>query len=218
MKSIGNYNLFLFDFDGLLVNTEELHKVAYEEMLKRRGFTLAWNFATYATYAHKSTEALSNAVYDALPGLESDEPEWNVLRQEKVAIYSDLIDQKIALMPGVKEFLEKIKDKKKVVVTNSPKDQVMKIQEKIPELSVIDAWVTRDDYTNAKPAPDGYLHALTLFPHQKPIGFEDTEKGLNSLEAAGIEAVFIRPPNYPKTHTCKNTFSSFIDLLQSQDN
>ena len=213
MISIGEYELFLFDFDGLLVNTEELHKAAYDEMLKRRGFALAWDFAQYATVAHKSTEAFSSAVYAALPKLQEDEPDWNVLREEKVAIYGGMIEKKVALMPGVKEFLEAIEGKRKVVVTNSPGNQAMKIQKKIPELAAIDAWVTREDYKNAKPAPDGYLHALSLFPGKKAIAFEDTEKGLRAIEAAGIEPVLILPPNYPKTHPCKNTFSSFTELL-----
>ena len=40
MEWIHHYQLILFDLDGLLVNTEQLHYQAYKNMLQARGFSL----------------------------------------------------------------------------------------------------------------------------------------------------------------------------------
>ena len=217
MKKLLSYDLFLFDFDGLLVNTEDLHMHAYQEMLRRRGYTLDWNFKTYATHAHASTEILSRAVYDALPGLEKEESDWMKLREEKQALYTDAINNgEISLMPGVIELFDYLEGKSMAVVTNSPKKQVDIICDMLSSLKSISLWVTREEYKRAKPAPDGYLRAMTMAGTTNAVGFEDTEKGLQSLHAAKVEPVLIRPPTYPKVAKCVNTFESLLDLIAYQ--
>jgi len=211
------FDLFLFDFDGLLVNTELLHQKAYAEMLERRGYRLDWDFQTYAIYAHDSMEVLSKAIYTALPELKEEEPEWLVLREEKQAIYKGLIEgDDLELMPGVAEFLDATQGKARGVVTNSTKEHTLLIREKLPELNKISTWITRDDYKRPKPAPDGYLMGLELLGGKKAIGFEDSTKGIAALKQTPIEPVLILPPNYPRVENPPTTFSSFHELLHFQ--
>src|SRR3990172_6839619 len=47
MHWIYQFQLFLFDFDGLLVNTEDLHFAAYQKMCCDRGFELKWDFERF---------------------------------------------------------------------------------------------------------------------------------------------------------------------------
>lgn len=212
MKNIADYNLFLFDFDGLLVNTEEIHMRAYEEMLERRGYSLDWDFKKYAEYAHRSTKALADAVYTALPLLHKEEPNWETLREEKQAIYGTMIEAgKIELMPGVEAFLTAI-DKPKLVVTNSTNNQVMTIRRHLPFLEIMDGWFTRETYKRPKPAPDGYLAARKRYPGSRAIGFEDTEKGIRSLQSAGIDSVLVRPPYYPEVPLACPTVATFAEI------
>lgn len=214
MKNITDYDLYLFDFDGLLVNTEDIHMRAYEEMLKRRGLQLDWDFKTYAEYAHRSSQALADAVYGALPALKEQEPNWETLREEKQKIYGEMIEAgDIELMPGVSAFLESI-DKPKIVVTNSTNDQVTTIRHHLPSLGIMDGWFTREMYANPKPAPDGYLAALEKYPGAKAIGFEDTEKGIQSLQSAGIDSLLVRPPHYPEVPLDCPTISTFEEIHQ----
>jgi HAD superfamily hydrolase (TIGR01509 family) len=105
-------------------------------------------------------------------------------------------------MPGVAEVLEALaeKGKKRAVVTNSPKEQIDVIKEKLPLLKTIPLWITREDYREAKPAPDGYLKAMgeLMIPGDRVIGFEDTIKGLQALLAAGVTGVLV---SSNKTHS-----------------
>ncbi|MBS0655353.1 MAG: HAD hydrolase-like protein, partial [Verrucomicrobia bacterium] len=58
MDWISHYQLFLFDLDGLLVNTEETHYRAYARMCRDRGFTLPWDFPAYFRIAQSHSDAI----------------------------------------------------------------------------------------------------------------------------------------------------------------
>jgi HAD superfamily hydrolase (TIGR01509 family) len=55
--------------------------------------------------------------------------------------------------------------------------------------------VTADDVVNGKPAPDIFLEATRRIgvPPEHCCGFEDAELGLQSIRAAGMMAIDIRP-------------------------
>ncbi len=187
MNWIDPYNLVLFDFDGLLVNSEQLHYEAYKQMCARRGFTMAWGFHHYADIAHSSPEALYKALQEEFPGL-CEEGGWPACYEEKQHIYQELIsDGKMGLMPGVEILLEYLakKDVSRCVVTNSRRVQVEAISQAIPALRTIPHFLTREDYSARKPAPDGYLLAIERYGNDasRIIGFEDTLIGVQSLSA-----------------------------------
>ena len=219
---VDHFDLLCFDFDGLLVNTEDLHYDAYKMMLLKHGFTLPWSFQQYCLEAHLSTTILRNAVYSLFPELEQLEPSWETLRQEKQQIYQNLIQHhRIKLMPGVSELLTKLEkgQKKCCVVTNSTQAQIDEIRTILPELNKIKHWISREHYTNAKPKPDGYLKALDMLaePTDNVVGFEDTMKGVNSLRGAKIPAVLIRPITYPPLTITDTTpmFQSFLEIEEA---
>ncbi len=217
---IRNYQLFLFDFDGLLVNTEELHFAAYREMCKRRGFELKWTLDRFFAAAHFDANGLKNAIYAEFPKLQSLEPKWEVLYAEKKQAYMELLQAgKLALMPGVEPLLKELHRKKvkQCVVTNSTKEQVESIKELLPELASIPHWITREYYANPKPDPECYQKALSEYadPHERAIGFEDSLRGFQALVGAGVKGVLIAPLSHPQMKMLpKNTlhFSSFSEI------
>lgn len=190
------YDLFLFDLDGLLVDTEALHYKAYQKMCLDRGLTLSWDFKTYCSKAHVGSEFLKKGVYEELPELYRQEPNWGVLHAEKQkAFLSVLAKEGVALMPGVEKVLRFLfsHQKKCCVVTHSPSALTEEIKKAHSVLSSIPHWVTREMYENPKPSPDAYQMALKLHSSScdQVIGFEDTLRGFNALTAAGIEAIVI---------------------------
>lgn len=217
---VEDFGLICFDFDGLLVNTEELHYLAYKQMLSKYGFDLPWDFEAYCTEAHISTEFLRSAIYTLFPRLKELQPNWDVLRQEKNRLYANFIEShQLKLMDGVEELLAKLGSSPKLktcVVTNSTKEQTDQIRSLLPELNQIPHWITREQYERAKPAPDGYLKALQLLesPKDAALGFEDTMKGANALIAAGISPVLIWPKNYPPKQGNESIllFHSFFEV------
>lgn len=224
MDWLSSFDFFFFDFDGLLVNTEELHWRAYEEMCTLYGCHLGWDFATYCTYGHHSTEALRDAVYAKLPELKAQEPNWEALRQKKIAIYERLLGSKgVKLMPGAEEILSYITEREisSCVVTNSPNRHLDLIKTEIPLLTKIPYWIGRNDYEFPKPHPQGYLKGIEKYASRskKMIGFEDTVKGLRSLEQTPIFPVLISDLDHGGLKEINETtlrFPSFYEVLAYQ--
>lgn len=196
MQWILQFQLYLFDLDGLLVNTEELHYKAYKRMLHDRGYHLLWDFPKYFSIAQQDAEAPKRYIYAEFPELLASEPDWSVLYAEKKKAYADLLETESApLMPGVEELLLTLEanNKKLCVVTHSARSFVDALCRKNPLLSTIPYWISREDYSLPKPAPDGYLTAIQRYaaPGDKIIGFEDSSRGLRSLMATPAIPILI---------------------------
>ncbi len=211
-------NLVLFDFDGLLVNTEKLHQLAYEEAFLKWKCPLDIDFYAYAALAHHASgTGLKDYLYKQYPSLIG---KWDEIRNDKLSIYSRLIETKVELMPFVPEFLLYLEKNKipSCVVTNSRRKDIEAIRAHLKILEKIPHWITRENYQKPKPDPDGYLTALKLFPNipkSEAIGFEDTLKGIESLKAANINAILICDPNHPQLKDAKGVkyLSSFQPLI-----
>lgn len=224
MDSLANYQFFLFDFDGLLVNSEHLHYKAYQKMLESFGLELRCTFLEFAAIAHVSSEGLRLYLQENYPQIKTKT--WTECYELKQKYYQELLNEgRIQLMPGVEEVLNWVLagNKQTAVVTNSRQAQVDLICEQLPLLQAIPLWITREDYNRPKPAPDGYLEALRLMdaPVNECIGFEDTLRGSKSLIEAKIKAILICDPHHPQMSdplaASLPHFNSFHALLEAEN-
>lgn len=203
MHRINDYQLFLFDFDGLLVNTEEIHFLAYKKMCAAHGFELSWDFDRYCKAAHYHSDALRDQIYTTLPELKAQYPIWEVLYKQKKQAVIDLINEgAVHMMPGAAtllEMLEKAKIKR-CVVTHSPDELISAVRKKNPVLETIPHWITRENYTHPKPHPECYQIAIAKLaaPDDQVIGFEDTPRGLKALMGTKAQPFLICQANYPE--------------------
>lgn len=197
------FQLFLFDFDGVLVDTEPLHYQAYAQVFINRGIPWPFDFEQYCTVALGASQGVKKALYERLPDLD-----WDAIAAEKKQIYLELIKaQPLRLMPGVEDILQALQSQKRVscVVTNSYRHQVETIKEALPLLKLIPHWITREDYKDPKPSPDGYIKAIELFaptPDCSVIGFEDSLKGFQALSQTRARSVLICPAHRAHVSTC----------------
>lgn len=199
-KSSFAYEVVLFDFDGLLVDTEPLHYQAYMQMIGERGVFPSWDFARFCLEAHSKEQGVFVALEKEYPEMFGSGITRKVLYERKKEIYEDLLKtSSLSLMQGAEKCLEYVADHQilRAVVTNSPRRQIDWIKEKIPALKSIPLFITREDYKLAKPSPEGYLLAKERLGalHKKGIGFEDTRKGVEALLGAGLDAVWVGPTN-----------------------
>jgi beta-phosphoglucomutase len=224
MEWVEKYALFLFDLDGLLVNTEEIHYRAYKEMCKARGYTLPWSFKEYFNIAQQDAKAPERAIYAAFPSLYQEEPDWKVLYQEKKSWFLEILKNEPApLLEGVDEFLLWLeeKGKKRAVVTHSARELADLLRQQNPILQTIPNWFTREDYNLPKPSPDGYLKAIDtlLLPGEKCIGFEDSLRGMKALMATCAYPVYINSFDEATRHHFQKedvqVFRSFLDILHA---
>lgn len=229
MEWIYRFQLVLFDLDGLLVNTEELHYTAYKQMLSNRGFKLPWSFERYCHTAHYHSDKIASELYELFPDLHRQESTWDVLYDEKREIMIDLLNQKGAdLMPGAEALLNALAEAniKRCVVTHSPDALVKPIRQQHPVLDAIPFWITRGDYNSPKPDPECYQKAIMLhaLPGDKVVGFEDTPRGLTALMGTTAKPVLICSVGYPEIATFKaqgvqhfQTFNSISEDANALD-
>jgi len=199
MHWLRNFDLFLFDFDGLLVNTEAVHYQAYQRALAKEGYRLDWSYSEYAKVSQLDAASLRIAIYNIFPDLD---PDWDRIYKKKTEAYQDLLmEGSIQFMPGVEDLLQILEKEnvRRCVVTNSLLHQVDAIRLKLPLLNTIPNWVVRESYRLPKPDPDCYFTAIKMYgrPLDRMIGFEDSIRGWQALRATSALAVLICSKEQP---------------------
>jgi beta-phosphoglucomutase len=202
---LDHFQLFLFDMDGLLVNTEEIHFQAYKRALLKRRIALDWDFKKYCSLAHYTSDGVKKQVSAEYPQLQSSGC-WESIYADKTQAMLDLLHAgAIQPMPGVVDFLTKLENRSipRCVVTHSSDALVEIIRQKNPILNTIPFWITRRDYSKPKPDAECYLKAITTYanPHDNIVGFEDTPRGLQALMQTPAKAVLISEIPYPEIPT-----------------
>lgn len=193
MNTYKTYDLFLFDMDGTLVNTEYLHYKAYLHSFLHFDIPINISYEQYCSYAHFDDIKMKDyiAEHTIIP--------YSKIYSEKKNKFLDMIDNDLRMIDGAENLLNELfKNNVKIcIVSHSDRTIIDKILEKIPLLKEVDYIFTRDDYTHRKPHPECYLKALQKFPNCKnPIGFEDSYKGYVSLNQTNITPVFIGNEKY----------------------
>ena len=216
MDFVKDFDLFLFDFDGLLIDSEPLHFEAYIQTLAENGYEVSWSFSQYCNYALFESEGVKKATLNLFPSI--SEEEWYRMYAQKKDTFASLLEKKITLQPGVEDFLCQLNKENKtcVVVTNSPRAHIEIVKKKLPVLQTIPVWITREDYQKPKPHPEGYLKAIEMFPNKRAVGFEDSPKGIQSLLQTPAKSILISQQDaFVKVFDSEKVsiFSSFEDIL-----
>src|ERR1700733_4348656 len=137
MMNLQEYQLYLFDFDGLLVDTEQLHYAAYMEMSRQHGCPLDWDFSRFCREAHTKAMGFFDGLVKEYPDALEKGPSKQELYEEKKRIYVEMLqNSSLQLMDGVEALITALEAHqiKTAVVTNSPKAQIELIKKKLPIL------------------------------------------------------------------------------------
>lgn len=223
MRWIENFQLFLFDFDGLLVNTEQYHYLAYKKMMAQRGVDFTWDFNRYCQSGHYTIEKFRQDLFREFPELQKQDPTWEILYKEKQQVIQELFHERTPeLMQGVENLLQTLQNLSitHCVVTHSPDTLVTTLRKKHPILDKIPHWVTRHDYTHPKPHPECYELAISRYkkPNDRVIGFEDTPRGLYALLGTSATPILVTQVPYKEISDFKkrgiSVFSTLSEVIQ----
>jgi HAD superfamily hydrolase (TIGR01509 family) len=184
----------LFDFDGLLVDTETPSRLAYEELYREHGHKLPLEkWATLVGTIGAPFDPFAHL--EALVGQPLDREELIARRRAREFELIDLED----LRPGVEEYLAEAEQRglKTAVVSSSSRDWIEPILQRLDRLDHWDTIVTADgDPSRAKPQPTLYLEALTALGvgANEAIAFEDSPNGVRAAKRAGLVCVAVPNP------------------------
>jgi len=200
----------VFDFDGLMFNTEDIFEAAGRELLQRRGLDLSAELLSLMM-GRRPHEAFQIMV-DTL-AMEEPIPE---LLEESRDIFFELIPEMLAPMPGLHELLEHVEshDLPKGVATSSTRPYLEDLLSRHDLLERFHVTLTAEDVTHGKPHPEIYLAAasrLQIDPREMMV-LEDSEAGTNA--AAGADAVIV---SVPHQHSRSHDFSRAHYVAQRLD-
>lgn len=176
----------LFDFDGVIADSENYHVAAWQRTLVRMGWELSDEAAAVAVQMDDREFA---AELFARRGLaEADVDGWVRKKQELTV---EMIRLHPRVYPGVPELLHALKGRAKVaVVSTTWRENVEAFLQAAGLADAVAAVVAKEDVKALKPAPDGYLKALKKLKAaaSKAVVVEDSPRGLAAAEAAGVVA------------------------------
>lgn len=184
----------LFDFDGLLVDTESPSRLGWEELYREHGHELPLDeWATLVGTIGAPFDPFAHL--EALVGQPLDREELMSRRRAREFELIDLED----LRPGVEEYLNEAKARRlrTAVVSSSSRDWIERNLRRLDRLDHWDTIVAADgDASRAKPQPTLYLDALRELELRadEAVAFEDSPNGVRAAKDAGLYCVAVPNP------------------------
>ena len=186
------YDAVLFDFDGVLVDSEPVHYECWNQILAGFGLHLGWE-AWAANCIGVSDRAMLRRMSLRLdPPVDVDTLYATYPR--KNALFRQLMEERMPFFDGVEELFKSLTEYRLAVVTSSGRGEVEPILEKAGLHRFLRAAVYGGDMRNLKPAPDPYLLAVRLAGASRPLVVEDSDAGEASARAAGFDVLRVKSP------------------------
>ncbi|BCS35744.1 haloacid dehalogenase [Luteitalea sp. TBR-22] len=187
----------VFDFDGVLADSEPVHLQVFQVVLDRIGITLSAEeyYAQYLGYSDR--DAFVHVLRDR--GLSIGEAELEALIETKKELFPEAIGDH-ALYPGAAECVARVSAHVPVAIASGAlRHEIELILDRSglrPHFPII---VSAGETPRSKPAPDPYARAFELLrergaiaPGAQPsdvVAIEDSEWGLQSARGAGLRTM-----------------------------
>jgi len=186
------YEAILFDFDGVLVDSEPVHFECWQEILQTFDMHLDWE--TYRTHGIgvSDRDLMSMICKRAGRPLEVDRLLAEYPRKKE--LFRSRMLERQSFSGEVLELLPQLDAYQLAVVTSSGQSEVEPILRHAGIHGLFRAVVYGGDVKQLKPAPDPYLLAVHKLGVQTALVVEDSDAGEASARAAGLEVLRVRSP------------------------
>ncbi|SES89568.1 beta-phosphoglucomutase [Natronincola peptidivorans] len=187
---------YIFDLDGVIVDTAKYHYSAWKKLAHRLGFDFQEdeNERLKGVSRTRALEILLD-----IGGIKAINPEEKrALADLKNSWYQEYIlrMETSEILPGVLPFLRELRKRTIKIALGSASKNAVTILDKLNLMAYFDVIVDGNKVTKAKPDPEVFLLAaklLNLSP-EKCIVFEDAFSGIEAAKSAGMYAVGIGSP------------------------
>jgi HAD superfamily hydrolase (TIGR01509 family) len=201
MKSGRNAMLaaVVFDFDGIIVDTEPLHYKAFQEVLAPFGYGYSWDeyLRTYIGFDDRDAfrETFRVARRDLTP------EDLSRLIDKKAEAFQHAIASGVEPYPGVVELVRSIAGNMPLALCSGalPSD-ILPIVKKLGIADAFDVIVTAADVSASKPDPESYALTVRKLSAAYPVkaitpagclAIEDTPAGIASAAGAGLKVIAV---------------------------
>ncbi|MFB7140814.1 HAD family hydrolase [Gottfriedia sp. NPDC056225] len=185
----------IFDFDGLIVDTESVWYEAYKEVLNR--YEVELTLQKFSEVVGTSDEILFEYINSNLK-----EP---IEKENIEQMAKELVDEKLlepVLRESVEDYLISAKNAglQIALASSSSREWVQSFLEKLNIYKYFSVIKTKDDVAKVKPDPELYLKAIEEIGVDvtEAVAFEDSLNGLIAATKAGLQCVIV--PNSVTSH------------------
>jgi beta-phosphoglucomutase len=187
------FEAILFDFDGVLLDSEPVHCACWAEVLAPFGVTVEWEYYRQHGVGVDDREMLRTLAARLDPPRNWEEL-WAVYPAKK-KLFQARMAQLPPFDPSLDGFLGELHGAYKLaVVTSSATTEIAPILAAGRIRRHFDTLVGGDDVKHHKPAPDPYLLAAQRLGVRAALVVEDSEPGMASGCAAGFEVLLVKGP------------------------
>ncbi len=179
---------FLFDLDGVLVDSAEFHMKSWQELMKEKGIEFTEEDFR-RTFGMTNDLILRRYFPDAPP------EEIRKMGERKEEIYRELARGKIKPIAGAISFLEFLKGRgiNLALVSSTPKENIDFLSEELGIGKFFEVVISGSDIKRGKPDPECYIKAaqkLGVSPKKSWV-VEDSQHGIDSGRSAGAKCIGI---------------------------
>jgi HAD superfamily hydrolase (TIGR01509 family) len=189
-----SFDAILFDFDGVLADTEPLHCACWAEELASFGVELSWEYYRSHAIGIDDREMLRVLAAAARPPID-----WRLLFARYSAKKRRFRERTLSappFPPALDGFLAGLRPAHKLaVVSSSARSEIEPLLMAGDLRRHFDAVVGGDDVLRHKPDPEPYLLAAKRLGAQTALVVEDSAAGLASGRAAGFEVLRVTDPS-----------------------
>lgn len=179
----------IFDMDGVIVDTEPVHRYAYYKQFAELNIEVTE--AMYTSFTGFSTRN----TFQTLKEQFQLEQEVEDLIQRKRSIFNDAFDTKedLELLEGVRALIEDLYQNgiQLIVASSASKVTIDRVFTRFGLHDFFTHIVSGEDFPKSKPHPAIFEHAasLSIAPKENCIVIEDSTNGVKAAKAAGIFCV-----------------------------
>ncbi len=206
-----NKKAFIFDLDGVIVDTAKYHFLAWQKIASQIGieFTPEHNEELKGVSRVRSLDIILEL--GKIEASQEDKNKWLIQKNEDYLSYLVHMDQS-EILPGVLTILEFLKEKEQPIALGSASKNARPILEKTGIIHYFNAIVDGNDVTNAKPDPEVFLQASKLLKvtNENAIVFEDSVAGIQAANIAKMTSVGIGEKQI--LHEAQFCFPNFLHL------
>jgi beta-phosphoglucomutase len=182
----------VFDFDGVLADSEPLHLRSYQEVLSPLGVTLTRE-QYYADYLGYDDEGVFRNLA-AARGFELDARRLESLIAEKGRVYDTIIASGDVLYPGAVACVARMASAFPLgIASGALRHEIEAVLRGARMERHFRFIVASGETAESKPAPDPYRRAAELHGHapKECLAIEDSRWGIESARAAGLRCIAI---------------------------
>jgi HAD superfamily hydrolase (TIGR01509 family) len=186
----------IFDFDGVIADTEPIHYRAFQEVLEPEKMTFPWEEYLGMYIGFDDRDAFRERYKNS--GKKVDDRKLSDLIQKKAAAFSRLVTHAgVKPYPGVVELIALAGDKKIPVAlcSGALRSDIEPVLAAVGLAGAFAQVVTADDVAVSKPDPTSYKLVVQKLGRgivaRNCIAIEDTPAGIAAAKAAGLKVVAV---------------------------